>query len=76
MYIRVQVTPSAKRERFEIVSEDTCAVSVKEPALRNLANKRVVFLVAHHFSVPQKSVRIVSGHRSKRKILSVDKEEK
>ncbi len=71
MYVRVDVTAAAKRERFAAVSIDAFTVSVKEPAERNMANKRVVQLVAEHFNLPPRAVRIISGHHSPRKILSV-----
>ena len=75
MYVKVKVVPSSKKESFEKQSEDTFSVHVKEPAERNLANKRVVLLVSEHFGASRGKVRIVSGHRSRSKILSVDMEQ-
>ncbi len=72
MYIKVRVEAGAKKESFEKVSEDHFEVSVKEKAERNLANGRVLLLVARHFSVLQGKVRIISGHHSPSKIFSVD----
>lgn len=71
MYIRVRVAAGAKKESLEKVSEDSFLVSVKDPAEQNLANKRILELVAAHFSVNQKQIRIISGHHSSGKILSV-----
>lgn len=71
MYIRVRVSAGAKKESFEQVSEDSFLVSVKEPAEQNRANKRVRELVAGHFGVEPKQVRIISGHHAPGKILSV-----
>lgn len=72
MYIKVKVLPGAKKEYFEKESEDHFEVAVKEKAQRNMANKRVVELIAKHFKVPTSHVRIISGHHSPSKILSVD----
>jgi uncharacterized protein (TIGR00251 family) len=72
MYCKVKVVPGAKKESFVKKSEDHFNVSVKEPAERNLANKRVLELVAEHFRVPYGKVRLVSGHRSPSKIFRVD----
>lgn len=72
MYVRVSVIPKAKREHFEEIGSGSFSASVKEPAERNLANRRVVQLVAGHFGVSPVNVRVVSGHRSPRKILDVD----
>ncbi len=71
MYIRVRVAAGAKKESFEQVSEDSFLVSVKDPAEQNLANRRVLELVAVHFGINPKQVRIISGHHSPGKILSV-----
>ncbi len=74
MYIKVKAVPASKKECFEKQSEDTFSVHVKEPAERNLANKRIVLLISEHFGALRGKVRIVSGHRSRNKILSVDVE--
>lgn len=71
MYIRVRVAAGAKKESFERVSEDSFLVSVKDPAEQNLANRRVLELVAAHFGINAKQVRIISGHHSPGKILSI-----
>ena len=72
MYIKVRVTAGSKRERVEEKSPDHLEISVKEPAEQNLANRRVIALVALRFKVPAGKVRIVSGHHSPGKILSLD----
>jgi uncharacterized protein YggU (UPF0235/DUF167 family) len=70
MFLKVFVTPGAKRESVE-QKGDTLHISVREPAERNAANKRVRELVAMRLSVPAGRVRILSGHRSRGKMLSV-----
>ncbi|MCC2631256.1 MAG: hypothetical protein K0S38_1065 [Candidatus Paceibacter sp.] len=72
MYIKIRATPKAKVEKFVQKSKDHFEISVKEIAERNLANKRIVELVALHFKVPTGKVRIINGHHSPSKILSVD----
>jgi len=74
MYIKVRVTSGAKKEKIEKVSEDTFSIFVKEKAERNMANARVREIMAEELSVPVKAVRIVSGHTSPSKILSVHEE--
>jgi len=71
MYIRVRVAAGAKKESLEKISEDSFLVSVKDPAEQNLANRRVLELVAAHFGVNPKQLRIISGHHSPGKILSL-----
>ncbi len=72
MYIRVRVTPGAKKERVTRVSETEFDIQVREPAERNMANGRVRTLVAIACGVPEKSVRILIGHHSTTKLLTVE----
>lgn len=71
MYVKIRVQAGAKTEKFGVVSKDHFTAAVKEPAKQNLANRRVIELVAAHFKVPAKQVRLISGHRSPSKILSI-----
>ncbi len=72
MYVRVHVLAGAKKESVTLLAENRLAMTVKEKAEQNMANRRVIALVAMHYKKPLKGVRIVSGHRSPSKILSVD----
>lgn len=74
MYIHVKVQAGAKSESFEKVKEDHFELRVKESAERNLANKRVLELVRSNFP-EAKRVRIISGHQSPSKLISVDFDE-
>ena len=73
MYIRVKVTPAAKRESLETIGEDSLAIAVREPAQRNLANNRVLELIAREYRIDASSVRIISGHRSRNKLIEINK---
>lgn len=70
MYIKVFVTPGSKREKVEKNGE-MLTISVREPALQNRANDRVREIVAARFGVVVGKVRILTGHRSRGKMLSV-----
>ena len=71
MYVKVRVIAGAKKESVQLVSVGHFKISVKEPAERNLANRRIVELVDAHYKLPPKQVRIISGHTSPSKILSI-----
>ncbi len=71
MYIRVEVKPGAKRESVMHLDDKTLSIAVKEPAERNLANLRVRQLVAEEYGVPMAKVKMISGHRSPRKIFDI-----
>ncbi|PIR68842.1 hypothetical protein COX93_01355 [Candidatus Nomurabacteria bacterium CG_4_10_14_0_2_um_filter_30_12] len=75
MYIRVKVTASAKKEILKQINEDHFEIFVKEKAERNLANDRVLFLIANHYDIKKNKVRIVNGHRSPTKLLIIDKKD-
>lgn len=72
MYIRVVVQPGAKKDKIEKVSADHYVVAVKEKPERNAANKRMLELLADSLGVQSGSLRIVIGHHSHNKIISVD----
>ena len=61
----------AKKELVTKRGPDSYDISVREPAERNLANRRVLELVARELGLSVGKVRIVSGHHSPSKILSV-----
>lgn len=72
MYIKVKVEAGAKKEKIEKKSENNFLIKVKEPAERNLANTRVREIIASIYTINVKSVRIISGHTSPSKILSIN----
>ncbi|MBU0998992.1 DUF167 domain-containing protein [Patescibacteria group bacterium] len=71
-YIHIKVTTGARKEFLVQKSEDHFEVSVKEKAERNLANTRVLELVAEHFKVSVNKVRIVNGHHHPSKLLIIE----
>lgn len=71
-YIHIKVKAGMKKESWVEKSADHFEASVREKAERNMANTRVLELVATHFKVPVKKVRIVNGHRSSSKLLVIE----
>ncbi len=71
MYIRVQVKPNAKKESIIQTDSKTYSIAVKEPAQQNLANIRVREILAVLLGVSVPAVRMISGHRSPRKIFDI-----
>lgn len=70
MYIKVFVTPGAKKEKIE-EKGDTLLMSVREPASGNRANDRVRELIALRVGTPLGKVHILTGHRSRAKMISI-----
>lgn len=78
MYIKVFVTPGAKREKVEEnpstklgTGGPTLLISVREPAAGNRANTRVREIVAARLGLPVGKVRLLTGHRSRAKMISI-----
>jgi uncharacterized protein YggU (UPF0235/DUF167 family) len=69
-YIKIFVTPSAKREKVE-EKGDVLVIAVKEPASGNHANDRVREVIAERFKTPLGKVRILTGHHSRVKMVSI-----
>lgn len=71
-YIHVTVTAGARKEKLTEKKPDHFTISVKEKAERNLANTRVLELIALHFKIPISKVRIVNGHTHPKKLLVIE----
>ena len=71
MYIKVRVKAGAKRDEIEKVNENTFNVAVKADARQNMANKSVVRLVAKYLEIEENKVRIINGHQSPSKLISI-----
>ena len=69
MYLKLKVVPDSKQEKIEKVRDDYWRIWVKVPAENNAANTRVLELVRQEY--PNQSVRIISGHHSPSKIVSI-----
>ena len=72
MFIKVKVQAGSKKEKIEKKKENSYVISVKEPAERNLANTRIKEIIASVYEINIKAVRIISGHQSPSKILSIN----
>lgn len=67
-------TPQARKEKIEQLDSSSWSIAVKEPALCNLANTRIRQLLAEWYDIPMGKVRLVSGHRSPKKIFDIELE--
>ena len=69
--IKVRAKTGAKRESLTVVNESTLVIEVKDKPERNLANKRIVELLAAHLNISTSKIRIIKGHRTPSKTLSI-----
>jgi uncharacterized protein YggU (UPF0235/DUF167 family) len=70
MYIKVKIIAGARKEKIEKVSLDHYNISVKEKAENNRANDRLLEIMRKEY--PNTIIRLISGHHSPSKILSID----
>ena len=71
MYIRVDLRPNSKTETVELLVAGKYKIEVKAKAQRNLANRRMLELLAQELGVPISYLRIINGHHTPRKLVSV-----
>ncbi|NAT11037.1 hypothetical protein C4E22_05780 [ANME-1 cluster archaeon AG-394-G06] len=64
--IAIKVIPNSKTE--EIIDAEPMIIRVKEPPTKGKANKALVMLLSRYYNA---DVRIVSGAKSRRKIVEV-----
>ena len=71
-YIKAVVTTGQKKEKIVAKKPDHFEISVKEKAEKNMANKKVIELLAGYFKIPLKKVRIINGHHHPHKLIVVE----
>ncbi len=69
MYLKIKVVADSREEKIEKLKDDEYRIWTKMPAENNLANTRVLEIIRETY--PNQSVRIISGHHSPSKIVSV-----
>jgi uncharacterized protein YggU (UPF0235/DUF167 family) len=72
MFVKVVATPGARKERITKVKETEFHIAVREPAERNRANKRILAILAEEYGISVAHVRLLTGHRSRAKMVVVD----
>ncbi|MCK5286023.1 MAG: DUF167 domain-containing protein [Candidatus Pacebacteria bacterium] len=74
MYIKVKVFPKSKKEEIKKTKgqENRFEVKVKEKAEKNLANTRVLELLAEYFEINKKDISIINGHHHPIKLLRIN----
>ena len=70
--IKVRVQPKASRDRVDGYQEGTLRIRVTAPPQDGKANEAVVSLLAKTLGIAKRRVRIVRGHGSREKLVTVD----
>lgn len=81
MKITIKVKPRSKKDRIEKVDKNLklqklpqidFIIYVKAPALHNKANIAIIKSLADYFNVSHSTVRIVSGHKTRIKVIEIN----
>jgi uncharacterized protein len=70
--VSITVKPNSKRREVEPIGPNQLVVKVIASPRENKANKEVIETLAEYFDVPKSRVWIVSGLRSKKKVLEIE----
>lgn len=71
MIVRARVTPNARRESFIELGDKLFHISVKEDREQGAANARVLELIAEHYGVPRKALRLIRGAKNPTKVIEI-----
>jgi uncharacterized protein len=69
--LELHVQPGAARSEFAGKHGDRIKLRLAASAVEGKANEALIAFLADHFKVPKRSVRILSGLRSRRKRVEI-----
>jgi uncharacterized protein (TIGR00251 family) len=72
LILDVHVQPGASRSEFAGRHGERIKIRLAAPAVEGKANVALVEFLAEHYGVPRRSVRIVSGLKSRRKRVAIE----
>lgn len=73
-FMRISVTVKPQKKANEVVeTEDGLIVSLRATPEDGKANHALICVLADHYKIPKSSVRIATGHTSRRKIVEIQK---
>lgn len=71
MLLHVKVTADAKKDSVTRKNDTSYIVTVKEEAKDNMANRKMLALLAEELNVPTAAIRLITGHHTPSKIVEV-----
>jgi len=71
MKIFIKAKPNSKEEKVEKIDEKNYTVFVKEPPIQGKANNAIKNALAVYFKTGSSSIKIISGHTSRNKIVEI-----
>ena len=71
MKLVVTVKPNAKHERLVVEEDGSLMAFITEPPVEGKTNKALIQALARHFDVAPSRIRIVRGHKSRKKFIEI-----
>ena len=68
----VILTPRASRAKISGIQENSIRIKVSSPPVDNKANIECIELLADIFSIAKSNIKILQGHKSRRKTIQVN----
>ena len=73
--ILVLVTPNAKVNEIQEVSDKVLKVKVSEPPVDGRANRAIVKILAKHYKVHRSDILILEGMTQRKKVIGINLDE-
>lgn len=70
--IKIMVQPKASRDEVVGMHGDYLKIRVKAPATNNLANVALIKLLARHYGVAPRQVKLLHGKQSRYKTIAIE----
>jgi uncharacterized protein len=70
--LRLRIVPNAKRSEVMGPHGDAIKLKIAAPALEGKANEELVQFLTEKLGVPRRSVTLVSGEKSRDKIVAIE----
>ena len=71
LYVRLRVSPKAKRDRVNGIHGGALKLQVKDPPEKGRANEGVIRLLAKTLRISPREIELVSGHTSQDKRVGI-----
>lgn len=78
MRINIKITPNAKKSEIlskerDLFGGEYLRVKIAAPPIEGKANRELVNILSEHFKVSKSKISIISGQKSRNKIVEINK---
>jgi uncharacterized protein (TIGR00251 family) len=70
--LEVYIQPRASKTELAGLHDGVIKIRIAAPPVENAANRALIDFIAQHLGIAKRSVRVVSGGTSRRKVLEID----